>query len=78
MAVGRWHRLDRLGLPAVRYFTAEQYGQEHRVANDPSLAVCGRPVPADAKMREVAKPPKGECPRCADTNLPDYTTKREG
>ena len=65
-------------MPAVIYFKTEQYGQEHRVARDPSLAVCGRPVPADAKMREVAEPPKGECPRCADMKLPDYTRTREG
>ena len=29
----------------MKYFTAEQYGQDHRVAADPSIAVCGRPIP---------------------------------
>lgn len=59
----------------MRYFTAEQYGQDHRVsAGDPSLAVCGRPIPDDAKYRTVVEPPKGQCARCADMKLPDYTT----
>ena len=58
----------------MRYFTAPQYGQAHRVATDPSLAVCGRPVPMDAKYRTVKETPKGECPRCGDQKLPDYTT----
>jgi len=60
----------------MRYFTAEQYGQDHRVAASGDLAVCGRPIPDDAKTRTVEEPPKGECARCGNSKLPDYTTFR--
>ena len=62
-------------MAAVRYFTADRYEKAHRVsAGDPTLAVCGRPIPNDAKFRTVDEPPKGECARCGNLKLPDYTT----
>lgn len=60
-------------MQAMRSFTAQQYGQAHRVAADPTLAVCGRPIPVDAEYQTVVEPPQGECARCWNLKLPDYT-----
>lgn len=63
-------------MATVRYFTADRYGQSHRVAASGDLAVCGRPIPDDAKFRTVTERPKGECARCGDEKLPDYTAAK--